>query len=281
MRLMTRLLGAAALTAGLSTAFAGSIFLTGHDPDFHALLGGNSAGAQAINTTAIGFVTDAAFNTFTAGGVTKFLMVESNIPVPGGHVVGTNGIVASGYVSGTDFEQHNASTLNAELNLLGTKYNAIVIASDFGGILTQAELDILNARSADIISFLNAGGGLYAMAESNNGAGLTPAGGHFGFLPFVVTSTPADQSEVGITVTPFGAGLGLTNGDVNGNFAHNIFDSASGMDIVDLDSQGRILSLATRKLVTDEGVVPEPGTAALTALGIGIALAALRRRRVR
>ena len=99
----------------------------------------------------------------------------------------------------------------------------IVIASDFGGILTQAELDILDAHSADIINFLNAGGGLYAMAESDLGAGLTPNGGWFGYLPFIVSSAALNQSEIGNSVTPFGASLGLLDSDVNGNASHNVF----------------------------------------------------------
>ena len=34
------------------------IFLTGHDPDFHAFVGGNAAGAQHINQRAIDFIMD-------------------------------------------------------------------------------------------------------------------------------------------------------------------------------------------------------------------------------
>lgn len=256
---------------------AGSIFLTGHDPDFHAFVGGNAAGAQHINQAAIGYVTDPAFNPFTSGGITKFLFVESSIAPPPGHVDGENGIVASGYTAGTDFDRVDASGLNAALNLLGTSYNAVVIASDFGGILTQAELDILNARSADIIKFLNSGGGLYAMAESDSGAGLTPAGGFFDFLPFIVSSAQLNQSEVGYTVTPFGTSLGLTNSDVNGNASHNIFNSASGMNIVDMDASGHILSLAVRSQISSGGVVPEPASIFLTSLGLAALL--LRRRK--
>lgn len=257
--------GLAVVAAGFiglaaARADAGAIFLTGHDPDFHASLGGNLTGARNINNAAIDFVTDSAFNPFTASAP-KFLFVESNISVPGGHTNGVNGIVASGYTAGVDFEKHDASDLAAELALLGTKYNAIVIASDFGGILTQAELNILNANSAQIIAFLNAGGGLYAMAESNNGAHLTPGGGQFGFLPFIVSSTNLDQSETGFTVTAFGASLGLTNADINGNASHNVFTGTGGMNIVDMDAAGRIMSLAVRSQITAGGVVPLPSAA--------------------
>jgi hypothetical protein len=259
-----------------SPALSASIFLTGHDPDFHATSSSpeNPAGAQNINQVAIEFITDSTVNPFAVTG-SKFIFVESTpiVVVPGGHKRGVNGIVASGYTLGVDFDLHSASTLSAALDLLGTVYSAIVVASDFGGILTQAELDILNARSDDIIDFLNDGGGLYAMAESNGGAGLTPDGGHFEFLPFVVSSTAFDQTETGITVTSFGASLGLTNADVNGNFSHNIFLGSFGLQIVDVDQFGNTLSLAGRGLI-DPGsglVVVEPTTLAL----LGIALAGL------
>jgi RHS repeat-associated protein len=244
----------------------GAIFLTGHDPDFHATQGPDPTGAEDITKTAIHFVMDPAYNPFVARGVTKFLFVESKISPPSGHVDGENGIIASGYTAGKDFEVSDASTLNAALDQLGTTYSAIVIGSDFGGILTQAELNILDARSADIIKFLNEGGGLYAMAESDSGAQLTPGGGQFQFLPFVVSSTPANQGEGGDTVTAFGTALGLTNTDVNGNFSHNIFNGSFGLNIVDQDGQGRILSLAGRGQVTGTGVVPVPYTYPVTAV---------------
>lgn len=257
---------------------AGSIFLTGHDPDFHAILGGNPLGAQNINQVAIGFVQDPAFNPFFNSGIHKFLWVESAISPPGGHTVGKAGIIASGYTEGVDFDSADASTLNAALNGLGTLYSAFVVASDYGGILTQAELNILNARSTDIISFLNAGGGLYALTEGNSGAGLTPGGGWYGFLPFVVSTAALNQSEIGNSVTPFGASLGLSNSDVNGNASHVIFPVSNGMNVVDVDKNGNFLSLAVRANVTPGGVVPEPGTWVSLAGGLAFVIWRMRRK---
>jgi hypothetical protein len=245
------------LSVGISllfafSSFAGSVFLTGHDPDFHASLGGNAVGAAHINQRAISYIMDPAFNPYAAAGAHKFLFVESSIAPPAGHTDGVNGIIASGYTLGVDFDRVDASGLNAALNLLGSVYGGLVVGSDFGGILTQNELNILNARTGDIDNFVNSGGGLYAMAEGNNGAGLTPNGGWFNFVPIVVSSTDLNETESGNSVTAFGASLGLTNGDVNGNASHTIFVSIGSLNVVDTDPAGHILSVAGRVLV------PEP-----------------------
>lgn len=48
----------AVIASMCGTCHAGAIFLTGHDPDFHASLGGNATGAQNINKAAINYVMD-------------------------------------------------------------------------------------------------------------------------------------------------------------------------------------------------------------------------------
>jgi hypothetical protein len=61
-RLVLLLTISALLLGDYGHARAGAIFLTGHDPDFHAVQGGNQAGAQAITQRAISFVTGGMAN---------------------------------------------------------------------------------------------------------------------------------------------------------------------------------------------------------------------------
>lgn len=260
-----RLIHPAALALAAATlcapVFAGSIFITGHDPDFHAFVGGNTAGAANILNDGIAFAKD--------GSALPLLYIHDEAtPVLGGHVNSTSGLTAAGVT----YVEKDAAQFATE-NL--SNYSAILVPSSFGGNLTQAELDALNARSGDIINYLNAGGGLVALAETPNDGSFATTN-LYGFLPFIVTANPADQSEVGNSVTAFGASLGLTNADVNGNASHCVFTATGGMNPVDFDAAGRILSLGYRGQIGTTGAVPEPGSLAL--LAGALPLLAFRRR---
>jgi RHS repeat-associated protein len=226
------------------TGQGGSIFVTGEDPDFHGTQGPNAAGALDIIRDGLAFVRN--------GNPKPFLWVESSITPPGGYSPGINAIKAAGFTEGKDFVHVDAAgipTVNFQ------DYSAIAVASDAGGLLTQAELDALNARANDIAQFVSGGGGLLAFAESGLGVPLTTSH-QFGFLPFLASSQVKDQSETGNVVTAAGRQLGLLTSDVNGNFSHNIFLSDGGMQVVARDSSGAILGLAFRGKLTSGGVAP-------------------------
>jgi hypothetical protein len=272
-------LGIAVACVNLTSTFAGSVFVTGHDPVWHSNFGGNAAGAKNLAETMIDFARN--------GSSLPFLYVESkSVPVPGGNAHEAPFLNSSLKYTAADFVVMDAADLNALANFRTAlnSYSAIVVASDHGGMLSAAELSFLNAHSADIISYINAGGGLAASAESN-ATGMIGATPRFNFLPFLVASTDFQSPEVANTVTPFGASLGLSNSDVNGNFSHNFFAATGGMTPVDLfnGDPSMPLSLAWRgQLDPGGGGVHAPETAStLVLLGFGLAglgMMAVRRR---
>jgi hypothetical protein len=261
-----------------SVTWAGPVFLTGHDPDFHAQ---GEAGAQRLLTSGLAFVTGGTYvagNTFAGAstlGSGKFLWVESNIGIPGGHRRGENGLISIGLTAGTDYDSVNAAGFTALADF--SAYSAIGIASSFGGLLTRAELDALILRSGDIGDFINFGGGLFASSECFPcGANLlagSDAPDLFGYLPIDVTSIGANAP---FTVTAAGAAapFSLTNADLNSP-THNSFGLTGGLTIIDTDSQGNATTLAGDVLIDDGGFVPvpEPGTLGLFLAGLfGLAL---------
>jgi hypothetical protein len=224
------------------TTQPGGVFITAHDPDFHAL---SSVGAQHIYQKAVAYVTNNKPNP-------KMLLI-TDLRNPGsGYIDSRLGTRTSGFTTFdvADYGSGAAGVLDLhKVNF--ANYDVIVVASDFGGWLHQEEINVLNERAHEIIDFVNNGGGLIAFAESH-------VKNRFQFLPFVVAQTALDQVEAGTKVTPAGKAIGLVDSDVNSNASHCIFTSTAGLDVIDMDAKGRILTLATHRTISDVGVDDRP-----------------------
>ncbi len=277
---LSRVLAAVALLATAQVAVAGPIFITGHDPDFHAQL---TQSARNLLNAGLDFSTGGSYN--VADG-NKFLWVEARVgdpgvpTLPGGHLIGENGLAAIGLTLGTHYDRANASEL-AGIDF--SDYSAIAVASTFGGILGANELLGLNARAADIATYVNSGGGLFASAQCfptssfcrasllDGSTGVLPAitaADLFGFLPISVSVIPPSPP---FTITPYGASLGLTSADM-ADPTHNAFADPAGLNVVDTNALGNPVTLAGNVLIDDGGFVPvpvpEPGTLGLLCAGL-------------
>jgi hypothetical protein len=258
-----------------SPSYAGNIFVSGHDADFHAITG-NTAGAQHLIQQSLLFARN--------GNTAPILFVQTDLSnlALGDHLDSAQGLIASGYTAGNTAGNHfvtvNASAF-ATTNL--SLYSAIFVPSDHGGTLTGNDLRALDNRATDIISYLNSGGGLVAWAEDGNHQPATPGPepALFGFLPFLVSATGLSQGESGFTLSPLGVSLGLTVADINNNFSHNFFTGTGGMTPIDFDAAGRIISLGYSGSITSVGVVPEPETYAMLLAGLGVVGFVSRRRK--
>ena len=253
----------------LQPLLAGNVFVTGHDPDFHGVLGGNASGARNIisrgldfarngNTAPILYIQTSTVN----NGLGDHTDSEAVLPLVGY----TPGNTPGNHYVKVDATQFATTTLS--------NYSAIFIPSDHGGSLTGDDLAALNARAADIQFYVNSGGGILALSEDGNRtpASVGPQPTNFGYLPFVVSAGSVSQGESGFTVTPFGSSLGLTAADVNGNFSHAVFTPSGPFQIVDQDAAGQVITIAFA------GLIPEPSGLVLGVVGFAGAFMSKRRR---
>src|SRR5438270_5379345 len=114
--------------------WAGTIFVSGHDSDFHAQAG-NTVGAQNIINTALNYTRD--------GNAKPILVIQtdlSNLGL-GDHLNSVQGLIDSGYTAGNTNGNHYVvvdATTFGTTNL--SDYSAIFIPSDHGGTLTNGDL---------------------------------------------------------------------------------------------------------------------------------------------
>jgi len=239
------------------TRSAGGVWVSGHDAEGHAgdaFPVARNRPAEHIIQRALAYVTHGKPNP-------RLLYVANASPQEGGDHRGVLGMNAAGF-AGFDLARAGGGVGYRDLGSVDfSQYDVVVIGCATECQLLQADMDVLNARADDIVNYVNGTGGLVAFNEGD-GDPLDPErnlSGQYGFLPFLRSSAGASQYETGSSTTSFGKSVGLTDTDVSTNYAHNIFTDPSGFGIVDVDSQGRILELATRKLIGSKGAIDEKG----------------------
>lgn len=272
--------------AGVGTAQAGSVYLTGHDVDLHD--GQNGYDVVILNwLRGAGTASEIAAASYRVGVIRS---IDATNPAGGfvGGVLEGAPLWAGGvtHVDPTQFADGAAFA-----TFLGT-IDVLVIASQVncGGCdLSAGDSTALNAFAPQIATYFNAGGDIYG----NSGANLAT---YYDFLPpGAVAAGVSIGGSSGFQCTAAGVAIGIDCdaagvSHINGFPTHNRF---TGFDpdftVFEIrPSTGaapEVISIGIRDAtITDGGIgtdggttVPEPGTLALmalAALGFG-----LRRRR--
>jgi hypothetical protein len=220
---------AAFALAGASAAFAagGNFIATGHDMDFHC-----SAG-QTPECDYLKIVVDRVRN----GSSRPILAIDQGSEVA--RALAASGYTAPGQVVTVDPTSAAFGTTPFVDGSGNPRYSAIITASDStcGGCdNTPTGEAAINARAFDFALFLSKGGGLLALA------GATNFSTYYSFLPLGVAATVVSGP---FTVTPSGAGLGITSTMANCCATHNSFrPPSSPFVILESDNAGNSETIA-------------------------------------
>lgn len=224
---------------------AGNFFATGHDADLHC-----SGGDQCnLFGRAIDFVRQGAPDP------TKPILFLDN-GTQTADAAGQAAARAANTIQGAG-NPFNFVVINPSSAAFGTTalttglYSAILIASDStcGGCdLGVAEIAGINARSADLKTFFNAGGGLAYMS------GADRRDTYYASVPIPATGAAVSPP---FTLTPAGIAFGLTSdGDANCCPTHNSFQlpgAGSPLTVLETDSAGLAETIIARGAVIGGG----------------------------
>ncbi len=238
-------------------ALAGPLILSGMDPEDHG-----SAGVTMISDI-LAFVV----NNSTLGAGTDIAMLGGDTGGIGGSSADASVIAAALGFTLTHFDTP-AAIAGAPAGFAG--FNAIYMPTsslDISNGITQNETNAVNARGAEIVDFVNAGGGLAAFANRlTDGYGWFPLGG------ITIEDFGSGSSGTGIVTTSAGD-LILSASATDVSPFHAGFTGPPGLfglDILATEDASPFTPLiigGDATTVISGTVVPEPSSLAL--LGIG------------
>ena len=190
----------------------GNIVVTGHDDDYHAVIGGDTNAAKH----ATGIINTA----------------RQNSPIPSMKVlIFDHGTELASLLTqlGVAYDKVDPDAGMPSASLFdASKYSAIGVASDVtaGGTdnTTTSSSNLIAAKSS-FSAFHKAGGGIFAFAAADNAH-------YYDFLPVVAVAIDINNESVtsGFSQTAFGASVGIPA--LNGDITHDVFASpgTSGED---------------------------------------------------
>ena len=257
-----------------ASALAGRFIGTGHDADLHC-----SGGQQCHYVkVAVSYVRAGAPNP----GLPVLILDRLNLDMQ----VALDAAFGAGVVPRKVVDPRSPEFASMPINV-GT-YSAILVASDItcGGCDlnendSTPDSDAINARKADIETFFNDGGGIFAGAGASHGDGdpSTGADTYYNFLPLPVGGKPVSPP---FKLTDLGKSLGFedsmamppigTNNDINCCLTHNSFTlppAGSPLGVAETDSAGLAETLVVEGKVSGGGFVPPSSTKPPTAFGPG------------
>ena len=246
-------------------AQAGSLYLTGHDVDFHD----NQAG---YDTKILSYLT----------GLSDLSAVTVSYLHGSGGVINppSTGVIKS-YDVNTMSDADWATALTSKILEIGSE------ASCGGCTIAAADITKIASRKTQVIDYFNAGGSIWGNTSAN------VPGYYDSFLPLSLISTTAPLgTSSGFYTTPEGAAIGIVNANINGYPTHNsfanipsvftVFEKLSTTAGVQSESD-RIISIGLRDgsitggggtggtIVTGSTAVPEPFTIVGTLIGATVA----------